>query len=68
MTPEPPRRRRELHLPSLVIGLGLVAIGALLLLDALDALDVSAGAIAPLLLAVCGAGLVASGVRDRRSR
>lgn len=63
-----PRRRRELHLPSLVVGLGLVAIGVLLLLDSLDVFDLSPGAIVPALLAVSGAGLVASGARDRRAR
>lgn len=68
MTPEPRRRRRELHLPSLVVGLGLVGIGTALLLDALDAIDLAAGAIVPALLAIAGAGLLASGVRDRRRR
>ncbi|ADB50076.1 hypothetical protein [Conexibacter woesei] len=68
MTPEPRRRRRELHLPSLVVGLGLVGIGTALLLDALDAIDLAAGAIVPALLAIVGAGLLASGVRDRRRR
>lgn len=62
------KREREPHLPSLVVGLGLVVVGGLLLLDALDVLTLGAGAIAPLLLAVIGAGLVASGVRQQRRR
>lgn len=62
------KRERELHLPSLVVGIGLVLFGAALLLDALDVLDVSAGAVAPMLLAVAGAGLLATGVRERRRR
>ncbi|MDO8209383.1 hypothetical protein [Conexibacter sp. CPCC 206217] len=62
------RRERELHLPSLVVGIGLVLIGIGLLLDSLDVLDLSAGAIGPVLLAVAGAGLLASGLRDRQRR
>lgn len=58
--------RREPHLPSLVAGVGLIAFGIALLLDALDVLDVSGGAVAPALLALVGAVLLASGVRDRR--
>lgn len=58
--------RRQPHLPSLVTGLGLIAFGIALLLDALDVLDLSAGAIPPALLALVGAALLASGVRDRR--
>ncbi|MDO8186178.1 hypothetical protein Q5424_21980 [Conexibacter sp. JD483] len=62
------KREREPHLPSLVVGIGLILFGALLLLDALDVVDVSAGAVAPLLLAIAGAGLLATGVRERRRR
>lgn len=62
------QRERRLHLPSLVVGIGLIAIGVALLLDALDVADLSAGTIAPALLAVIGAGLLASGVRDRQRR
>jgi len=58
--------RREPDLPSLVVGAGLVAIGALLLLDALDVVHFGAGAVWPALLALVGAALVAGGVRDRR--
>ena len=59
-------RRRAPHLTSLVAGLGLIAFGVVLLLDALDVLDLSAGAVPPALLALVGAVLLASGVRDRR--
>ncbi|MBB4662654.1 hypothetical protein [Conexibacter arvalis] len=59
---------REPHLPSLVTGLGLVLFGVALLLDALDEVDLSAGAVAPALLALIGAALLASGLRDRRRR
>jgi len=62
------KREREPHLPSLVVGIGLVLFGALLLLDALDVVDVSGGAVAPMLLAIAGAGLLATGVRERRRR
>lgn len=62
------KREREPHLPSLVVGIGLILFGAALLLDALDVVDVSAGAVAPMLLAVAGAGLLATGVRERRRR
>jgi hypothetical protein len=57
---------RRPHLPSLVTGLCLVVFGVALLLDTLDVLDVSAGAVVPALLAIVGAALLASGVRDRR--
>jgi predicted permease len=62
------KREREPHLPSLVVGLGLVLFGVVLLLDALDAIDLKAGAIPPMLLAIVGAGLLATGVRERRRR
>jgi hypothetical protein len=71
MLPEdarPPRSKRPLHLPSLVVGLGLVVIGIGLLLDALDVADLGAGAIGPAVLAVIGLGLLASGVRARDRR
>ncbi len=58
--------RREPHLPSLVTGICLVLFGGALLLDALGELDVSAGAVIPAVLALVGAALLASGVRDRR--
>lgn len=58
--------RREPHLPSLLTGVGLIAFGIALLLDALDVVDVSAGAVAPAALALVGVALLASGLRDRR--
>lgn len=58
--------RREPHLPSLFTGIGLIAFGIALLLDALDVLDLSPGAIAPAVLALVGLALLASGLRDRR--
>lgn len=58
--------RREPHLPSLFTGVGLIAFGIALLLDALDVVDVSAGAVAPAALALVGVALLASGLRDRR--
>jgi hypothetical protein len=64
--PTPPAR--PLHLPSLIVGIGLVVVGAGLLLDALDVVDLGGGAIVPALLAVIGLGLLASGVRDRARR
>jgi uncharacterized membrane protein YgdD (TMEM256/DUF423 family) len=61
-------RERDLHLPSLVVGIGLILFGGALLLDALDAIELTAGVIAPALLAIAGAGLLAAGVRERRRR
>jgi hypothetical protein len=63
-----PDRQRPLHLPSLVVGLGLVVIGTGLLLDALDVLDLSGGVILPGLLAIVGLGLLASGLGTRQRR
>lgn len=59
---------RDPHLPSLVVGLGLIAIGAGLLLDAQDVIDLSAGAIWPALLALIGIALLAGGVQQHRRR
>jgi hypothetical protein len=58
--------RREPHLTSLVAGLALIAFGIALLLDTLGVVEISRGAVAPALLALVGAVLLASGVRDRR--
>ena len=53
---------RDVDVPSLVSGLVLVALGTLLLLDRLDALDLRFGYLWPALLAACGAILLASGL------
>jgi len=58
--------RREPHLSSLLTGAGLIVFGVALLLDAVDAVDVSAGAIVPAVLALIGLALLGSGLRDRR--
>jgi hypothetical protein len=57
--------RRDPHLPSLFTGVGLIVFGVALLLDTLDVLDLSAGAVLPAALALVGAALLASGLRDR---
>lgn len=64
MRPDP----RNPHLPSLVVGIGLIAIGVGLLLDALDVIGLSAGAIWPALLALIGAALLAGGVQEHLRR
>lgn len=51
--------------PSLVAGLALVAVGIVLLLDQRGTLDLSFGALAPLLTATTGAALVALGLSRR---
>lgn len=58
---------RTLDVTSLVAGLVLIGLGAVLLLDRLDALDLRFGYLWPALLAALGAILVAGGLgrRDR---
>jgi hypothetical protein len=51
--------------PSLVAGLALVVFGAVLLLDHAGALDLRFGAFAPLVCALIGAILLASGLVRR---
>ena len=51
--------------PTLVAGLGLLVLGGLLLADSGGALDLSFAAVAPLVLAVVGATLLASGLGRR---
>ena len=51
--------------PALVAGLALLALGGVLLLDALDAIALGFGAFAPLACAVTGAILLASGLSRR---
>ncbi|HVL31592.1 MAG TPA: DUF5668 domain-containing protein [Solirubrobacteraceae bacterium] len=54
---------------SLTAGIALVAVGTLLLLDRLGTLDLTFGAMAPMVLGALGAILLASGLsRGRRER
>ena len=48
--------------PALVAGLALLALGGVLLLDALGAIDLSFGLFAPVACAVTGAILLANGL------
>jgi hypothetical protein len=56
---------RRLDLASLAAGLGLVVFGAVLLADALDAIDLSFGALVPLALFLVGDVLLAQGLSRR---
>jgi hypothetical protein len=56
---------RRPDLPSLVAGVGLLVLGAVLLADALDAIDLSFGALAPLACFVVGDVLLATGLTRR---
>ena len=51
---------------SLVAGLAVSGLGTVLLLDQVDALDLSFGYLAPALLAVVGSVLLAIGLSGRR--
>lgn len=53
---------RRIDLTSMVAGIAVILLGALLLLDRLGALDVGFGYLAPALVAVAGAVLLASGL------
>jgi hypothetical protein len=55
-------RRAALDVTSLVAGLVVAALGALLLLDRLGAIDLGFGYLAPALIATVGAILLASGL------
>ena len=57
--------RRELDAPSLVAGLAIVLLGAVLLLDRLDVLTLRFAALGPLVCAVLGAVLLATGLVRR---
>jgi hypothetical protein len=58
-------RRDEVDVVSLVGGLGILVLGAVLLLDALGALDLRFAGLAPVACAAVGGVLVARGlVRD----
>lgn len=64
-TPEAPLRRRPD--PALLsAGVGLLALGGLLLADQLRGLDLGFGVLAPVVCAVLGATLLASGLSRRR--
>ena len=54
--------RNGIDIPSLVAGLALLALGALLLLDATDVLELSFALFAPIACAAVGAILVATGL------
>jgi hypothetical protein len=60
-----PVARREPDLPSLVGGLALLLLGAVLLLDRLDLVDLRFAALGPLACAVLGAVLLATGLTRR---
>ena len=53
-------------IPALVAGLAVMALGAVLLLDALGAVDLSFAAFAPVACAALGAILVANGLSRRQ--
>ncbi len=56
---------RRPDVPALVAGITVLALGALLLLDRLDALTLSFGVLPPAFLAACGAILLATGLDNR---
>jgi hypothetical protein len=55
----------RLDLPSLVAGVGLVVFGAVLLANAVDAIDLSFAALAPLACFMIGDVLLAMGLTRR---
>ena len=57
--------RRPPDAPSLVAGVALLMLGAVLLLDRLDVLDLRFAALGPLACAALGAVLLASGLTRR---
>ncbi len=56
--------RRSLDPVSLVAGVGLIALGVLLLLDQEGALELSAGWLGAIVCAIGGLSLLISGLRD----
>jgi hypothetical protein len=56
---------RRPDIPALVAGIGLVAFGAVLLADALDAIHLSFAALGPLACLLLGGVLLASGLSRR---
>ena len=57
--------RRSFDLPSLVAGLAIALLGAALLLDRLDVLNLRFASLGPLACAAIGAVLLASGLVRR---
>lgn len=53
-------------MPALVAGLAVLALGGVLLLDALEAIDLSFAVFAPVACAATGAILVANGLSRRQ--
>jgi hypothetical protein len=56
---------RRLDVPSFVAGAGLLVFGAVLLADALDVIDLSFAALAPLACFLVGDILLAAGLTRR---
>ena len=56
---------RRLDLPSVVAGVGLLVFGAVLLADAVNAIDLSFAALAPLACFLVGDILLAAGLTRR---
>ena len=52
-------------IPALVAGLALLVLGGVLLMDALDAIDLDFGLFGPVACAVTGAILLANGLSRR---
>ena len=50
------------HVPSVVAGLAVVGLGAVLLLDSLDVFELRFAALAPIACAAVGAMLLAAGL------
>ncbi|MEA2481212.1 MAG: hypothetical protein QOJ07_3134 [Thermoleophilaceae bacterium] len=59
------RRAGKPDVPTLVAGLALVALGAVLLLDSLHAFELRLETLAPIACAAVGAVLLASGLAHR---
>jgi hypothetical protein len=57
--------RRRPDLPSLVAGIAVAIFGVVLLLDRTDVIDLRFAALAPLVCAIAGAILLASGLGRR---
>jgi len=60
--------RRHLDRASLVAGIGVIAMGVLLLADQEDAISLSLGLFGAILAAVIGAILLISGIDEERGR